>query len=90
MAAPTMLYDKQTDKSEFGKECDCMKRGSKANVILSGLWAVLAAFKVFLQILRLKYNPSVIWLVLSIILLVFWTIFFVVEVKRYRANKDKQ
>ena len=67
-----------------------MKRGSKGNVILYGLWTVLAAFKVFLQILRLKYNPSVIWLILSIILLVFWTIFFVVEVKRYRANKDEQ
>ena len=67
-----------------------MKRGSKGNVILYGLLTVLAAFKVFLQILRLKYNPSVIWLILSIILLVFWTIFFVVEVKRYRSNKDEQ
>ena len=67
-----------------------MKRGSKGNVVLYGLCTVLAAFKVFLQILRLKYNPPVIWLILSIILLVFWTIFFVVEVKRYRSNKDEQ
>jgi phosphatidylglycerophosphatase A len=67
-----------------------MKRGSKGNVILYGLWTVLAAFKVFLQILRLKYNPSVIWLILSIILFVFFTILFIVEVKRYRSNKDEQ
>ena len=67
-----------------------MKRGSKGNVILYGLWTVLEAFKVFLQILRLKYNPSVIWLILSIILFVFFTILFIVEVKRYRSNKDEQ
>ena len=67
-----------------------MKRGSKGNVILYGFLTVLAAFKVFLQILRHKYNPSVIFLILSIILFVSFTILFIVEVKRYRSNKDEQ
>jgi len=70
-----------------------MKKGSIITVILFGLCAVIWSIRVLLDVIyRSFYNDSVITVLmcgLNVLCAIIWIVAFVVQVKRYRSNKDE-
>ena len=66
-----------------------MKKPSHFVVILYGICAVLWTVRDILEIVFKTYNDSVFWFVLNMLCAALWIDFFIVNLKRYRSNKDE-
>ena len=67
-----------------------MKKTSLAAVILVGLAAVLWTIRVVLEIVLKTYNESVFLFVLNVLCSVVWIVSFIVNLKRYRSNRENK
>ena len=65
-----------------------MKKTSLAAVILVGLAAVIWTIRVVLEIVLKTYNESVFLFVLNVLCSVVWIVSFIVNLKRYRSNRE--
>lgn len=66
-----------------------MKKVSRLSVIVYALCAVIWTIRVILEIIYSAYNDSTFWFVLNILCAILWIVAFIVNLKRYRSNKDK-
>ena len=66
-----------------------MKKPSRFVVILYGICAVLWTVRDILEIVFKTYNDSGFWFVMNILCAVLWIAAFIVNLKRYRSNKDE-
>lgn len=67
-----------------------MKKTSLAAVILVGLAAVIWTIRVVLKIVLKTYNESVFLFVLNVLCSVVWIVSFIVNLKRYRSNRENK
>lgn len=67
-----------------------MKKTSLAAVILVGLAAVIWTIRVVLEIVLKTYNESVFLFVLNVLCSVVWIVSFIVNLKRYRSNRENK
>ena len=67
-----------------------MKKTSLAAVILVGLAAVIWTSRVVLEIVLKTYNESVFLFVLNVLCSVVWIVSFIVNLKRYRSNRENK
>ena len=67
-----------------------MEQPRRLTVILFGACAVIWTIRVILEVVYQTYNDSVFWFVLNVLCAVIWIAAFVVNLKRYRSNKDEQ
>ncbi len=67
-----------------------MKKTSLAAVILVGLAAVIWTIRVVLEIVLKTYNESVFLFVLNVLCSVVWIVSFIVNLKRYRSNRESK
>ena len=67
-----------------------MKKTSLAAVILVGLAAVIWTIRVVLEIVLKTYNESVFLSVLNVLCSVVWIVSFIVNLKRYRSNRENK
>ena len=67
-----------------------MKKTSLAAVILVGLAAVNWTIRVVLEIVLKTYNESVFLFVLNVLCSVVWIVSFIVNLKRYRSNRENK
>lgn len=67
-----------------------MKKTSLAAVILVGLAAVIWTIRVALEIVLKTYNESVFLFVLNVLCSVVWIVSFIVNLKRYRSNRENK
>ena len=67
-----------------------MKKTSLAAVILVGLAAVIWTIRVVLEIVLKTYNESVFLFVLNVLCSVAWIVVFIVNLKRYRSNRENK
>ena len=67
-----------------------MKQPRRLTVILFGACAVIWTIRAILEVVYQTYNDSVFWFVLNVLCAVIWIAAFVVNLKRYRSNKDEQ
>lgn len=67
-----------------------MKKTSLAAVILVGLAAVIWTIRVVLEIVLKTYNESVSLFVLNVLCSVVWIVSFIVNLKRYRSNRENK
>ena len=67
-----------------------MKKASLAAVILVGLAAVIWTIRAVLEIVLKTYNESVFLFVLNVLCSVVWIVSFIVNLKRYRSNRENK
>ncbi len=67
-----------------------MKKPSRLTIILFGACAVIWTIRAILEVVYQTYNDSVFGFVLNVLCAVIWIAAFVVNLKRYRSNKDEQ
>lgn len=67
-----------------------MKKTSLAAVILVGLAAVIWTIRAVLEIVLKTYNESVFLFVLNVLYSVVWIVSFIVNLKRYRSNRENK
>ena len=67
-----------------------MIKTSLAAVILVGLAAVIWTIRVVLEIVLKTYNESVFLFVLNVLCSVVWIVSFIVNLKRYRSNRENK
>ena len=67
-----------------------MKKSSLAAVILVGLAAVIWTIRAVLEIVLKTYNESVFLFVLNVLCSVVWIVSFIVNLKRYRSNRENK
>ena len=67
-----------------------MKKTSLAAVILVGLAAVIWTIRVVLEIVLKTYNESVFLFVLNVLCSLVWIVSFIVNLKRYRSNRENK
>ena len=67
-----------------------MKKTSLAAVILVGLAAVIWTIRAVLEIVLKTYNESVFLFVLNVPCSVVWIVSFIVNLKRYRSNRENK
>ena len=67
-----------------------MKKTSIAAVILVGLADVIWTIRVVLEIVLKTYNESVFLFVLNVLCSVVWIVSFIVNLKRYRSNRENK
>ena len=67
-----------------------MKKTSLAAVMLVGLAAVIWTIRVVLEIVLKTYNESVFLFVLNVLCSVVWIVSFIVNLKRYRSNRENK
>lgn len=67
-----------------------MKKTSLAAVILVGLAAVIWTIRVVLEIVLKTYNESVFLFVLNVLCSVVCIVSFIVNLKRYRSNRENK
>lgn len=67
-----------------------MKKTSLVAVILAGLAAVIWTIRVVLEIVLKTYNESVFLFVLNVLCSVVWIVSFIVNLKRYRSNRENK
>ena len=67
-----------------------MKKTSLAAVIFVGLAAVIWTIRVVLEIVLKTYNESVFLFVLNVLCSVVWIVSFIVNLKRYRSNRENK
>ena len=67
-----------------------MKQPRRLTVILFGACAVIWTIRAILEVVYQTYNDSVFWFVLNVLCAVIWIAAFVINLKRYRSNKDEQ
>ena len=67
-----------------------MKKTSLAAVLLVGLAAVIWTIRVVLEIVLKTYNESVFLFVLNVLCSVVWIVSFIVNLKRYRSNRENK
>ena len=67
-----------------------MKKTSLAAVILVGLAAVIWTIRAVLEIILKTYNESVFCFVLNVLCSVVWIVSFIVNLKRYRSNRENK
>lgn len=67
-----------------------MKKTSLAAVILVGLATVIWTIRVVLEIVLKTYNESVFLFVLNVLCSVVWIVSFIVNLKRYRSNRENK
>lgn len=67
-----------------------MKKTSLAAVILVGLAAVIWTIRVVLEIVLKTYNETVFLFVLNVLCSVVWIVSFIVNLKRYRSNRENK
>ena len=67
-----------------------MKKTSLAAVILVGLAAVIWTIRAVLEIVLKTYNESVFLFVLNVLCSVVWIVSFMVNLKRYRSNRENK
>lgn len=67
-----------------------MKKTSLAAEILVGLAAVIWTIRVVLEIVLKTYNESVFLFVLNVLCSVVWIVSFIVNLKRYRSNRENK
>ena len=67
-----------------------MKKTSLVAVILVGLAAVIWTIRVVLEIVLKTYNESVFLFVLNVLCSVVWIVSFIVNLKRYRSNRENK
>ena len=67
-----------------------MKKTSLAAVILVGLAAVIWTIRVVLEIVLKTYNESVFLFVLNVLCSVVWIVSFIVNLRRYRSNRENK
>ena len=67
-----------------------MKKTSLAAVILVGLAAVIWTIRVVLEIVLKTYNESVFLFVLNVLCSVVWIVSFIMNLKRYRSNRENK
>ena len=65
-----------------------MKKSSKLAVTMYGACAVIWTIRAILEVIYQTYNASMFWFVLNILCAVMWIAAFVVNLKRYRSNKE--
>ena len=66
-----------------------MKNVSRLSVILCASCAVIWMDRVILEVVYQTYNNSVFWFVMNILCAVLWMVAFIVNLKRYRSNKEE-
>ena len=67
-----------------------MKKTSLAAVILVGLASVIWTIRAVLEIVLKTYNESVFLFVLNVLCSVVWIVSFIVNLKRYRSNRENK
>ena len=67
-----------------------MKKTSLAAVIRVGLAAVIWTIRAVLEIVLKTYNESVFLFVLNVLCSVVWIVSFIVNLKRYRSNRENK
>lgn len=67
-----------------------MKKTSLAAVILVGLAAAIWTIRAVLEIVLKTYNESVFLFVLNVLCSVVWIVSFIVNLKRYRSNRENK
>lgn len=67
-----------------------MKKTSLTAVILVGLAAVIWTIRAVLEIVLKTYNESVFLFVLNVLCSVVWIVSFIVNLKRYRSNRENK
>ncbi len=65
-----------------------MKKTSLFTVILFALCAAIWTIRAILEVVYQTYNDSVFWFALNILCSVLWIAAFIVNLKRYRSNKE--
>lgn len=66
-----------------------MKKVSRLSVMLYALCAVIWTIRAILEVAYKTYNNSVFWFVMNMLCAVLWIGVFIVNLKRYRSNKDE-
>ena len=66
-----------------------MKQPRRLAVILFGVCAVIWTIRAVLEVVYQTYNDSVFGFVLNVLCAVIWIAAFVINLKRYRSNKDE-
>ena len=66
-----------------------MKQPRRLTVILFGACAVIWTIRAVLEVVYQTYNDSVFGFVLNVLCAVIWIAAFVINLKRYRSNKDE-
>ncbi len=66
-----------------------MKKTSRLAVILYALCAILWSVRAILEVIYQKYNDSIFWFVLNILCALIWIAAFIVNLKRYRSDKEE-
>lgn len=67
-----------------------MKKTSLVAVILVGLAAVIWTIRAVLEIVLKTYNESIFLFVLNVLCSVVWIVSFIVNLKRYRSNRENK
>lgn len=65
-----------------------MKKTSQLTVRLYALCAVIWTIRAILEVVYKTYNDSIFWFILNLLCAVLWIVAFIVNLKRYRSNKD--
>lgn len=65
-----------------------MKKSGQLSVTLYALCAVLWTIRAILEVAHKTYNDSVFWFVMNLLCAAVWIVAFLVNLKRYRSNKD--
>ena len=66
-----------------------MKKPSLITVILFGWCAVIWTIRAIVEVASLTHNDSVFWVILNILCAIIWIVAFVINLKRYGANKEE-
>lgn len=66
-----------------------MKNPSRLAVILCALCAITWIIRAVLEVAYQTYRYSSFWFILNVLCAVIWIGAFIVNLKRYRSNKDK-
>ena len=66
-----------------------MKKTSRLSVILYALCAVIWTIRAILEVVYETYDYSIFLFVLNILCAILWIVAFIVNLKRYRSNKDE-
>lgn len=64
------------------------KKTSLAVVILDGVCAVIGTGKAALELACRTYDGAVFWYALSILCAALWTVAFMINLKRYRSDRE--
>lgn len=85
-----MKYNEDDNKYEFNGEEAGYEKTSLVAVILAGLAAVIWTIRAVLEIVLKTYNESVFGFVLNVLCSVAWIVVFIVNLKRYRSNRENK